>query len=259
MTLARWIAVATVLIAAPVFAQPMKLPLSPTAANATNAESSANSTRSLNEELEGLRREIAATKELREQVAAEARQPVETETLAIQKQRHELLELLAKLATSKPPTPPAAAEPVKSIPSTTTGARKPEAGQNSTTDHPLITDKIVDPLSLGHALFRTGDYVGAEQAYRKVKVTDENRVLLQYLIANCLRRQSRWEQAAKAYRIVSENKTDPALREMALWQLESIRWHQQTESQLEQLRELRGASNASKKPSPSASRAEEPR
>jgi tetratricopeptide (TPR) repeat protein len=241
MTSTRWIAVAWILIASPVFAQVVDAPATDVAATPRNVLS-------FEEELEGLRRDIAATKTLREQAAVEAGQAIESETLATQ-QRNELLELLTKLATQKPspqpaPTPDNTAP--RAVPSTLkTTTRKPATESDSAAAHPLITDKVVDPYGLGRALFRTGDYRGAEQAFRKVKVTDDNRVMLQYLIATCLRKQSKWEQAVKAYRVVAENNDDPVLRDMATWQLENIRWHQRTESQLEQLRELRGSSNDS--------------
>jgi tetratricopeptide (TPR) repeat protein len=241
-----WIAVAGWLIASPVFAQSLNSLPAPTASEETSEVSVApqpNDVKSFDSELERLRQEIAAIKLLREQVASEANQPLTSDVAAAQEQRRELLELLTKLATknvsAKPASEPPKPRKVSPAPEPRVGAAKVEAKLDKATDHPLITDKIVDPFALGRALFRAEDYSGAEQAFRKVKVTDDNRAMLQYLIATCLRKQSRWEQAAKAYRIVSENKEDPVLRDLALWQLENIRWYQQTESQLKQLRELR--------------------
>ncbi len=260
-----WIAVAGWLIASPVFAQsPDSLP-APTASEDTSAVSVApqpNGAKSFDSELEQLRQDIAATKLLREQVASEVNQPLASDVALAQEQRRELLELLTKLATknlsakptSEPPQPQKLAPP----PGPRIGATKAETKLEKTT-HPLITDKIVDPFALGRALFRSDDYSGAEQAFRKVKVTDDNRLILQYLIATCLRKQTRWEQAAKAYRVVSENKDDLALRDLALWQLENIRWYQQTELQLDQLRELRETQSSSKAASQAAKASASPR
>ncbi|TXT36948.1 MAG: hypothetical protein FD138_824 [Planctomycetota bacterium] len=241
-----WISVAGWLIASPVFAQSLdSLPVLD-ASEDTSAVSVApppSGSVSFDSELERLRQDIAAIKSLREQVASEANQPLNSDVAVAEEQRRELLDLLTKLATTKvlaKPTPePPQPQKAAPAPGPRIGAAKADTKLEKTTTHPLITDKIVDPFALGRALFRSEDYVGAEQAFRKVKVTDDNRVMLQYLIATCLRKQSRWEQAAKAYRIVSENNDDPALRDLALWQLENIRWYQQTEAQFEQLRERR--------------------
>lgn len=259
-----WIVVAGWLIASPVFAQSLDSLPAPNASEDTSAVSVApqpNGAKSFESELERLSQDIAAIKSLREQVASEASQPLTSDVAVAEEQRRELLELLTKLATknvSVKPTPePPKPQQVTPALGPRIGAAKAETKLEKTAAHPLITDKIVDPFALGRALFRSDDYSGAEQAFRKVKVTDDNRVMLQYLIATCLRKQSRWDQAAKAYRIVSENKDDPALRDLALWQLENIRWYQQTESQLEQLRELREppaspkAAAQAKRPTPS--------
>lgn len=248
-----WIAIAGWLIAAPVFAQsPDSLPTA-TASEDTAAISVApqpNDAQSFDSELEQLRQDIAAIKLLSEQVASEANQPLTSDVAVAEEQRRELLELLTKLVTknvsAKPTSEPPKPQKRAPAPGPRIGTAKAATNPEKAATHPLITDKIVDPFALGRALFRSEDYSGAEQAFRKVKVTDDNRVMLQYLIATCLRKQSLWEQATKAYRVVSENKDDPALRDLALWQLENIRWYQQTESQFEQVRGLREPPASSK-------------
>jgi tetratricopeptide (TPR) repeat protein len=261
-----WIAVTGWLIASPVFAQSSDSPPAPTTSEATSADSVApqqSGSVSFDSELERLRRDIAAIKALREQVAAEASQPLTSDAAAAQELRRELLELLTKLATKNvsPKPVPETPKPQKTAPPSAPkiGAAKSEAKPGTTAAHPLITDKMVDPFALGGALFRAGDFSGAEQAFRKVKVTDDNLVLLQYLVATCLRKQSLWEQATKAYRIVAANKDDPALRDLALWQLENISWYQQTASQLEQLLQLRESSDSLKDSPPGAGAAASPR
>lgn len=254
----RWIAVALCLIAspavvlseddAPAFEQPESLQA--TSQDAQQNETPLTLPLSFDAELEQLRQDIATTKQLREKSASEAGQPYESDAAAAQEQRRILLELLTKLAAKKveakstwePPPPPRVIPPPpapKIDDAHTTAAKSDSANSAATPTHPLITEKIVDPYALGRALFRAGDYVGAEQAFRKVTATNENRVLLQYLVATCLRKQSRWEQAAKAYRTIAEQKEDPTLRDLAIWQLDNIRWNQSTNTQLEELRKLR--------------------
>ncbi len=249
----RWIAVALFLIASPLLAMSeddtstlkpseSEMELS-VLAEAQRSDAQLTVPLSFDAELEQLRKDIATTKELREKVATEAGQPLASDAAAAQEQRRVLLELLTKLATKNVPPkntwePPAlevASPSTPKVSETNIGETK----LNTPATHPLITEKIVDPYALGRALFRAGDYVGAEQAFRKVKASDDNRVLLQYLVATCLRKQLKWEQAAKAYRKVADQKDDPTLRDLAIWQLDNIRWNQQTNTQLEELRQLR--------------------
>lgn len=237
----RWIAVAGWLIASPLFAQEFQSPSEATASSpiiATDRAAPRYRLESFDAELEQLGHDLTAIKALREQVAADAKQPISRDAAAVQEQRRELLDLLTKLATKKvPPKPNPEPEPTVSKPTPISTVSKPEARHSSA--HPMISANIVDPFPLGRALFKLEDFVGAEQAFRKVEVTDDNRVMLQYLIATCLKRQSRWDQALKAYRIIAENKDDPILRDLAESQLENIRWHLKTEAQLEELRRLR--------------------
>lgn len=249
MTSTRWIAVAFMLVTMPVFAQESASSKIASPANGSD-ETAKQEVGSFEAELDRLRHEIAATKSLREDVVSETSEAPEADTTNRQAQRQELFNLLAKLASRKPvaeplPTKPSIADQ-HPCPPTHEPTAQPAAA------HPLITDKIVDPFALGRALFRAEDFRGAELAFRKVKVTDDNRVLLQYLIATCLRKQSQWDQAARAYRVVAENKVDPALRDLAIWQLENIRWHQQTDAQLKQLREWRSSPDAPAGDSPAA-------
>ena len=247
MKLTRWIAVAGWLMAWPVFAQAADSP--PTRALGESGLAS----EPFDLELEGLRQDIATLKSLRDQVAAESNQPLSSDAATAQEQRRELLDLLTKMATKgvSPRVVPEPPLPLTPVPAPERPNRAAtEAKPATKVAQPRSADKIVDPFALGRTLFKAGKFREAEQAFRKVKVTDDNRVLMQYLVATCLRKQSLWDQAAKAYRIVSENKDDPALRDLAAWQLENIRWSQQTESQLEKLRQLRESSASAKEPPP---------
>ena len=267
----RWIAVASWLMAWPIFAQTAKdvpkesgshqperarvrFEPSPTGASAQRLIALGESglqPEPFDLELEGLRQDIATIKSLRDQVAAESNQPLPSDAATAQEQRRELLDLLTKLATKSASPRVVPEPPLTPLPAPERPTRMATTDTKPATKvaQPRSADKIVDPFALGRTLFKAGQFRESEQAFRKVKVTDDNRVLMQYLVATCLRKQSLWNQAAKAYRIVAENKDDPALRDLAAWQLENIRWSQQTESQLENLRQLR-ESSASAKESP---------
>ncbi len=231
---------------------PIELPEPAPVRNGTD-----NSGSSFEAELDKLRQEIATTKTLREQVSEATSAPLATNEQVAANQRRELMEMLTKLATKNlvaKPAPPVAApapQPVIIVEPEVVQTKpivQSEVKPAPEQPHPLITDKVVDAYALGRALFRAQDFVGAEQAFHKVTVTDDNRVLLQYLIATCLRKQSRWIDAAKAYRVVAENPDDPALRDLAKWQLDNIRWYQQSETQIEKLRKMRDKANGSKTP-----------
>lgn len=262
----RWIAVALCLIAAPILALseedaspfpplnseeavPIDLPR-PEVGSPSSSDVQLTAPFSFDAELQQLRKDIAVTKELREKAAAEASQPFANDAAVAQEQRRILLELLTKLATKSVPSRPtpilnstlpevSVPPPVSPIHEPSRRASHAETKHDAAATHPLISEKIVDPYALGQALFKAKDFVGAELAFRKVKATDENRILLQYFVATCLRKQSKWDQAAKAYRTVADQKEDPTLRDLAIWQLDNIRWNQQTSSQLEELRQLR--------------------
>lgn len=105
--------------------------------------------------------------------------------------------------------------------------------------NPIVASEITDAFALGKVLFNRGEYGTAEKAFRKAKVTPENEMTLKYLIATCLRRQSKWRPAMEAYKVVAESDQDPVLQKLAKWQLDNIRWQQDSESQLEQLRKQR--------------------
>ena len=113
--------------------------------------------------------------------------------------------------------------------------------------NPLVTSDVADAFGLGKILFNKGDFANAEKAFRRAKVAPENEMTLKYLVATCQRRQARWRQAIEGYKVVAESDKDPVLQKLAKWQLDNIRWHQESESQLEQLRKQREKRTATKK------------
>jgi len=244
-------------------AEPMPLPPAPSAPG--DAELT------IEAEIKKFRTELREFQSIREDVSLGTKTTAaDTERMALQ-QRQELLDLLAKLAKAgmnRRPAPPAS--------TTTPGQnRKTQPSEPANPpDEPDLTSEIepnpqttpiepidiagseiADPFGLGKVLFRGGDFVGAEKAFRKAKVSSENEMMLKYLLATCLRRQSKWQPAIEAYKTVAESNLDPVLRDLAKWQLDNIRWHQQTENQLEQLRKQREKrTDSTKSPSASLSR-----
>lgn len=212
------------------FAAPLPLP-------SRAAESEAGA--SLDEELRQLRSELKSFEAVREEVSRSTRTiDAESDRISIQ-QRQELLNLLTKLATKGVTrrTSPLEDQTAPATRTTEPSSQLPDAVAKPVSM--LLTNDIVDPFALGKVLLRSGDYEAAEQAFRRVKTTDENRMMLKYLSATCLRKQAQWQLATDAYRVVAESDQDPVLRDLARWQLDNIRWHQQTESQLEQMRKQR--------------------
>lgn len=103
---------------------------------------------------------------------------------------------------------------------------------------------IADPLLLGQALYRAGNYRDALYALNRVPLDGlkaQERAPVKYLIATCLRKQEKWDEAAALYREIANSVGDEQLAACAQWQIASIRWQQDMRRQLEQIRERRKA------------------
>jgi hypothetical protein len=130
--------------------------------------------------------------------------------------------------SGKPPTMPA------------TGNKAAAAGGSVS----VGKDKPVDPVALAEALFRTGDYEGALAAYRLLDLHSlgrSSRVGAQYMMACCLRKLGKTDDAASLYREVANSKDDEILADCAQWQLGALRWRHDLESQLRQVQQRRQA------------------
>jgi hypothetical protein len=114
-------------------------------------------------------------------------------------------------------------------------------------NNPLVTGDVADAFALGKVLFRNGDFVNAEKALRKAVVEPENEMTVKYLTATCLRRQKRWRRATEMYQVVANSERDPILQKLSKWQIENIRWQQESEAQLKQLRQQREKQSQPKK------------
>ena len=237
---------------------------------------------SLEEELTQLRRELKSFDVARDELLRSTKTvDAESDRVAIQ-QRQELLDVLTKLATkgiTRRSKPVASSTPqVTSTPrSTSVNAVDPFAEPVTPVVTPPIAAPVApkpviipeppafpipedpaDPFALGNVLFRSGDYASAEKAFAKVQPTDENRMMLKFLTATCLRKRSQWKPANDAFRVVAGSNQDPVLRDLAKWQLENLAWSQQTESQLDQMRAERDKRTAAGKTRAAASDAAKP-
>lgn len=235
------------------------LPPSPAQPNSSRAESiptpqstTANSTAPTGDielELKQFRNELRDFQATREEVSRSAKTTdADADRISIQ-QRQELVDLLTKLANKaarqqRNQNPfgegrlDAESTTSRTMPPTPTAEPVPTPGASNTVNFDSTTE-IADPFALGKILFRAGDFVGAERAFRKASVESDNEMTLKYLLATCVRRQSRWKEAIGLYKAVAESNQDPVLRDLAKWQLDNIRWVQESESQLEKLKRQR--------------------
>ena len=158
---------------------------------------------SIEAELRQFRSELREFQSVREEVAHSA-QTVDRDNDRISlQQRKDLVELLTRLAKKGVGRKPAVASAVPApgltpTPSTAPMESEPMVEQPREIDVE-ISDEVADPFALGKVLFRAGDFVNAEKAFRKVNATSENAPTLNYLIATCLRRQSKWQSAVDVY------------------------------------------------------------
>lgn len=182
-------------------------------------------------EIEALRSDLQSFHALSDEVARSARTAEAEADRAMIRQRQEMLDILTKLATQGL-AKKAVENPEERKRRVIEPAPEPIAA-------PAVTDTAVDHFALGKVLFRAGEYAKAEQAFRKVAVTEENRLLVKYLVATCLRKRSQWPAAIEGYREVAASDKDPVLRDLAKFQLDGIQWNQETEKQIEQLRKQR--------------------
>lgn len=160
--------------------------------------------------------------------------------------RQRLAELLGKV--SKRPPAPAPVRPPARAPDKLVlpplSVPPPEAkGPAKVAPFP-VPEQPLDPLELAQALYQGGDYDGALAAFRRVDLAGlkaEERVPVQYLIATCLRKKGRLDEALTLYREVANSRGDPVLAECAQWQIGTLRWQRELDGQLHALRQRRQA------------------
>jgi len=116
-----------------------------------------------------------------------------------------------------------------------TGDKEPA----KTSEHAVSeTGVVADPRALAHVLFKAGNFELALKAYRMVSLTGmkaDERAPLQYLMATCLRKAGKLDEAAALYREVANVRGDEQIAACAQWQLVQLRWHGDFDAQLKDL------------------------
>jgi hypothetical protein len=147
--------------------------------------------------------------------------------------------------TPAPAVPPASSSmqpPPLSSPAAS--GELPDIIKQSLGTNETVTDAPVDPLVLAQSLFRAGDYTAALNAYRKLDKEDqkpEDRITIQYMMACCLRKLGKMDEASLLYREVANASGNEFVVENAQWYLRSMKERRELEAQLEELRQRRQA------------------
>lgn len=144
-------------------------------------------------------------------------------------------------STLHPSEPPQTALPTHP----STSIKMPDVPKQSVaTKSATVTDAPVDPLALAQSLFRAGDYTAALNAYRKLDKEDqkpEDRIVIQYMMACCLRKLGKVDEASVLYREAANSPGNDFLMENAQWYLRIMKDRRELEAQLEELRQRRQA------------------
>jgi hypothetical protein len=102
-----------------------------------------------------------------------------------------------------------------------------------------LTPTVGDPLELAQTRFRARQYqeaLTALEAIDRSELTRRDQVWVQYLTACCLRHLGKLSEAAALYREVAASRDDPFLTDSAVWQLSFLRWREETQSAINELR-----------------------
>ncbi len=143
-------------------------------------------------------------------------------------------------ASTHPSAPPSQPE---TPPSSTVSVKRPDDATK------VVTDAPVDPLALAQSLFRAKDYAAALNAYHKLDKDDqkpEERAPIQYMMACCLRKLGKLDEASALYREVANTPGNDFLGENAQWYLRTMKERREIEAQLDELRQRRQAMKARK-------------
>jgi TolA-binding protein len=199
------------------------------------------------------------------QAAQQAQNSWLSETEDNSRLRLQLGGLLTRLGTYKPqapapqPVPPVVQRPAVSPPAAKQARQQsvspppgpaPVVGLDlsiparQTVETPASPDSppVLEPLLLAHALFRSGNYEGALPAYRLIRLEGlkaEERAPVQYMVAACLRKLGKTDEASTLFREVANCRGDEQVAACAQWQLSVLRWQREMEQQLQSIRERR--------------------
>lgn len=144
-----------------------------------------------------------------------------------------------------PPTPLPAGEKEANFPSASSqGKGAGPSLQHPDDSHKVLTEAPVDPWSLAQSLFLAGDHAAALGAYRKLdreQPRPDERIVIQYMIACCLRKLGKLDEASLLYREVANSGGSDILIENAQWYLRAMKDRRELETQLNELRQRRQA------------------
>jgi tetratricopeptide (TPR) repeat protein len=193
-------------------------------------------------DLAALRLESQRLRAERDALAAERQSvgnPTPAESEEVAKLRRRLAELVATLNAKPLPRRTPLAEASQPAPRAGGGPR-PETPAGAAVNPSDVPSG--DPVLAARALFRAGDHAAALETYRQIDLnglTRDERTLVQYMSACCLRKLGRLDEAAALYREVASAREDEVLTDCALWHLSAINWRRDMEKQLDGLRERR--------------------
>jgi hypothetical protein len=184
-----------------------------------------------------------------------SRQPRHDASLAKEtaKLRLQLVEMLARLdhnrsqpAVTAPqstlPTPPKVAQPAQETQKQPAQKTAVDETPPAKTSAPADTDRPLDPLALAQTLFKAEDYQTSLRAYRMIDLKGlkaEQRLPIQYMIATCLKHLGKISEASAVYREIANSRGDEQVAACAQWQLSALRWQQEMQTQLHDIRERR--------------------
>ncbi|HWG43734.1 MAG TPA: hypothetical protein VN688_13180 [Gemmataceae bacterium] len=137
-------------------------------------------------------------------------------------------------------SPKESAPPAHSTPSAPPGKPAKQADNSGK----ILTDAPVDPLTLAQTLFLAGDHAGALNLYRQLEKEEqstEGRITIQYMLACCLRKLGKTDEASTLYREVANSDGNDVLVENAQWYLRAMKERRELETQFDELRQRRQA------------------
>jgi tetratricopeptide (TPR) repeat protein len=177
--------------------------------------------------LRDLRSQRDAVRNERPGPEREAAAPATSNEEEIARLRRRMDELQKRARPRAEVNPPPILPPSEPVPLTSSGS---------------LPGGAIDPVAVAQNYFRAGDYEAALEAFRKVPLRGavaEERAPTLYMVATCLRKLGKTDEAAKVYREVAAIKDDPFVADCARWQLETLTWRKDVGSQIAQMRQRR--------------------
>jgi tetratricopeptide (TPR) repeat protein len=155
--------------------------------------------------------------------------------------RQRLLALHKRLEQPMPSLPPVTNPPQSTVPVPPSEGNTKGPAVPATMPNGRLPG---DPYLLAQAHFRAGQYQEALTVYRGQQLdllSQDERLLVQYLSACCLRKLGKLDEAIALYREVADAREDEFLAECSLWHLNNIGWRKEVEKQLASIRAARQA------------------